>query len=273
MSPPENFSSPDWTSPDGVRQEYVDTMSIDTRTDFYRRFGEENGRWYRWLFEVMAIEGEARVLDVGCGVGDLWCRNAERFNPAVALVLGDASPSIVQKAAKEVQRFWLVEKAGVMEIENLPLKDESFDLAIAAHVLYHVADRQKALHEIWRILVPGGRIVATTIGPEHLKELSGILEDYDPALKGIRVSPSSLPVDGLAADVGSIFSNPRIYHCKENIIVTDGTALLDFLFATHLRDQLESRMHSLSNYFTNMIRENGPIQLTAHGGAVIGTKK
>ena len=94
-----------------------------------------------------------------------------------------------------------------------------------------------------------------------------------PAFKGIRVSPSSLPVDGLAAEVSSVFSNLRTYHCKENIIVTDGAALLGFLFATHLRDQLESRMQSLFNYFTNIIRENGPIQLTAHGGAVLGTKK
>jgi SAM-dependent methyltransferase len=47
----------------------------------------------------------------------------------------------------------------VLDIEAIALPDASIDMVIASHVLEHVDDR-KALDEIWRILRPGGRLVA-----------------------------------------------------------------------------------------------------------------
>lgn len=47
----------------------------------------------------------------------------------------------------------------VLDLENIDLEDESVDLVIASHVLEHVNDR-KAIPELYRILRPGGELVA-----------------------------------------------------------------------------------------------------------------
>ena len=88
--------------------------------------------------------------------------------PGWRLTLTDFSPGMVDAA-----RAALADRAeyAVADVQDLPFADESFDAAIANHMLFHVEDRPGALGEIARVLRPGGAFRATTIGQEHLREL------------------------------------------------------------------------------------------------------
>src|SRR4029453_8746769 len=61
--------------------------------------------------------------------------------------------------------------ARVADVQVLPFEDGEFDCAIANAMLYHVEDLDRALVELGGVLGPGGRLVAVTIGAEHLAEL------------------------------------------------------------------------------------------------------
>lgn len=56
-------------------------------------------------------------------------------------------------SGKDVQR---------VDLHSIPAPDASFDLVIANHVLEHVADVDKVLAEIGRVLVPGGHAILQT---------------------------------------------------------------------------------------------------------------
>ena len=56
-------------------------------------------------------------------------------------------------------------------MQDLPFGDESFDVVAALWMLYHVADVDKALAQIRRVLRPGGLFVAVTNGDGHLADL------------------------------------------------------------------------------------------------------
>jgi ubiquinone/menaquinone biosynthesis C-methylase UbiE len=58
-----------------------------------------------------------------------------------------------------------------LDTDPLPFPDGSFDAALAAWMLYHVADVGRALDELARVLRPGGRLVAVTNSSAHLSEL------------------------------------------------------------------------------------------------------
>ncbi len=62
-----------------------------------------------------------------------------------------------------------------IDAQSIPYPDETFDAVIANHMLYHVPDRKKALSEIRRVLKADGRLFATTVGDQHLKEISAWL--------------------------------------------------------------------------------------------------
>jgi SAM-dependent methyltransferase len=77
----------------------------------------------------------------------------------------DVSPRMVQLArARGVE-------AQVGDVQALPFADGSFDVVVAAWMLYHVPDLDRALGEIGRVLESRGALVAVTNSVDHLREL------------------------------------------------------------------------------------------------------
>ena len=93
-----------------------------------------------------------RVLDVGCGTGRFLRAAALRW-PKAVLTGVDPAPRMIAEARRLDERpDFMVGMA-----ESLPVEDRSVDLAVSSMSFHHWADQQKALGEIVRVLVPGGR--------------------------------------------------------------------------------------------------------------------
>lgn len=101
------------------------------------------------------------VLDVGAGMGiasyafatDGWQTTA--LEPDSSPLVGAAA--IRQLAQEAGIKITVIEKWG----ENLPFADASFDLIHARQVLHHAQDLRQFCVELYRVLKPGGRLVAT----------------------------------------------------------------------------------------------------------------
>ncbi len=108
-----------------------------------------------------ALGPEARILEVGCGPAQLWRRNLNRLPTGWRVTLTEFSPGVVSAA-----------RGALAGHEALfTFADGAFDAVIANYMLYHVPDRPRAFAEIARVLRPGGRLFATTNGPDNLREL------------------------------------------------------------------------------------------------------
>ena len=62
------------------------------------------------------------------------------------------------------------------DVTQLPFPASAFDVVLAPHMLYHVADRAAAAHEMRRVTRPGGRCVVVTNGAEHMRSLRLLVE-------------------------------------------------------------------------------------------------
>lgn len=151
---------PRLNDPDLVAREYADERRLLARSSLYAGAAEDvTDR----LIEAVAAEGAETVLEVGCGPGRLARRlREERSINVVAL---DLSPRMVRLAGAQGV------DARVGDVQSLPFPDRSFRCVIAAWMLYHVPDLDRALAEIARVLVPGGALLAVTNSERHLSEL------------------------------------------------------------------------------------------------------
>jgi SAM-dependent methyltransferase len=146
--------------PDFVRAQYESEANLAARKAV-QQSGEGPSGWDEAVAAVVEARPR-RVLEVGGGEGEM----AERILAAGAELVGiDQSERMV-----ELQRAKGID-ARVGDVQNLPFDDGEFDAALAAWMLYHVADIDRGLAELARVLRPGGRLVAVTNSVEHMQEL------------------------------------------------------------------------------------------------------
>ncbi len=80
-------------------------------------------------------------------------------------------PNIRYKAGvKYLEGYYYDQKTNLIDITNIPFKDDDFDVIICNHVLEHIPDDTKAMHEIYRILKPGGWAILQVPVSKILKE-------------------------------------------------------------------------------------------------------
>jgi ubiquinone/menaquinone biosynthesis C-methylase UbiE len=144
-----------------VSAQYASEEGLAARKAVYTEVTGPDAR--ELVFTAIAEAAPQSVLEVGCGEGEL----AERVQNelGVEFVALDQSPRMV-----ELTRARGVD-ARVGDVQDLPFADDSFDVAVAAWMLYHVPDLDRGLGELSRVLRPGGRLVATTNAADHLQEM------------------------------------------------------------------------------------------------------
>jgi SAM-dependent methyltransferase len=160
--------------PEVVRAEYADESRFAVRAAAWAGSTGPDPR--RLAFEAVAEVSPARVLEVGPGRGELAGRIRDELGADVHAV--DQSPRMV-----ELTRARGVD-AVVGDVQALPFPDAAFDCVVAAWMLYHVADLDRGLAEIARVLRPGGRLVAVTNAEVNLPELWGLFGERAVRLHG-----------------------------------------------------------------------------------------
>ena len=112
--------------------------------------------------------GDGRVLDVGCGTGEITSRLAELF-PRASFVGIDIDEAHLAKARTRAASFGSRVEFRVADATALPFDDATFDLAVCRHLLQAVSDARRVLEEIVRVVRPGGRmhLIAEDYGMLH----------------------------------------------------------------------------------------------------------
>ncbi len=159
----ENKSSPEFEADLAGLETLRDRRRGDSRAYFDRvaaTFSDQvlPGRTWEGLARALIqLAPRGRYVDLGIGDGLLTLMLAEVGSEVTAV---DVSPQMLaalrtRAAQKGITNVTTVEG----EIEDLPLPDESFDVAVFSQALHHAQDPSRALREAWRVLVPGGRVL------------------------------------------------------------------------------------------------------------------
>jgi SAM-dependent methyltransferase len=125
------------------------------------------------LLDGLHLQGNETLLDLGCGRGLLLIGAAKRLpgGKAVGIDLWSQVDQLGNNRAATLANAMIEGVADRVEVVNgdmraLPFASNSFDVVVAAQAIHNIESRQgrnEAIHEIVRVLKPGGKIALMDI--------------------------------------------------------------------------------------------------------------
>lgn len=258
-------------------EQYKNASNLKARINIHDKFSHNKKGWMEWFFEELPLDKPCKILELGCGDASLWEKNYKKIPDNWEIYLTDFSEGMILDAQlnldEKVKRF----KFKNMNAEDISFNDETFDIVIANHMLYHVKDIEKALMEIKRVLKKDGYIYASTVGKKHMMEMREFLREID---KSILEAESFNLTDKFRLENGfeilsKFFKEVESKRYIDNLKITEEKALIDYIVSMEsdiVRKLNDTKLETLKKILKKEKEHNKYIYISKDTGYFRGKK-
>ena len=216
---------------DEVKRQYGTTKNLNSRVLLHELYSTNKLGWGNWVFGNYQLAPDQRILELGCGTAGIWQAYADAVPEGTHLVLSDFSVGMLEAAKANTSALNFVEYMEI-DAQSIPYDDNSFDIVIANHMLYHVPDIDKALAEIRRVLKPEGTFYATTLGNNNFKELIGLLRGFDSKIDiGLDAVTNAFGLESGGAKLKKYFGSVEVRRYEDGLHITEAEPLIDYILS------------------------------------------
>ncbi len=136
--------------------------------------------WKQFTIAQSAVREGQHVLDVAGGTGDLSIAFSKKVGKSGLVILSDINEKMLLTGRNRLLDKGIIENIAFIQAdaENLPFDDNQFDCVSIAFGLRNVTDKQRALHSMYRVLKPGGRILILEFSKPVIPLLNKMYDSY-----------------------------------------------------------------------------------------------
>ena len=141
-------------------------------------FSDSNGLFLEKLFEFCSITDETKILDVGCGDGEIPIKIYKMTKSKITVL--DGSSAMLDEFSKKMSANNIDDiKIIQRRYEDTHLTEKSFDIVISNSVLHHVKSPKKFWEKSFNLVRQQGQIVLMDLfRPSSQHELLTILDKH-----------------------------------------------------------------------------------------------
>lgn len=258
-------------------EQYRNASNLRARIRIHELFSTNPVGWMPWYFSQLHIPPKARILELGCGDGSFWVKNSSKISNDWEITLTDFSQGMIKDAKKNLKASGGRFKFKLVDAESIPFPEESFDVVIANHMLYHLSDIKKAFGEIKRVLKKDGVFYASTVGKNHMAEMRQLTAKFDSELittDSFQQTQKFQLENGLEK-MSPYFRDVTLARYEDSLIVTEPGPLIDYVFSMpgNTRESFDQeKLQRFYDFLKNEIAKSNGIFIKKDTGFFTGKK-
>ena len=256
-----------------LTEQYQDAANLQTRISLHKKFSTNTYGWFPWVFDHFDLPPTCKILELGCGPGDIWLENMARIPAGWQLTLSDFSPGMLEQTRRHLHNQPHAFTFERINAQSIPYDDNEFDAVIANHMLYHVPDRARALSEIRRVLKPGRYLTATTVGAGHMQELPTLLHKFDPDLSiEFQNTIVEFTLENGGSQLEACFSSVTLQRYNDELVITEASPLVDYIMSGFGLNATSDKREALFEFIAaEMEQHDGIFRITKDSGIFIAS--
>ncbi len=256
-------------------EQYKNSVNINIRIDLHRKYTKNPDGWFQWLYSLLNLQKNQKVLELGCGNGELWRANRERIPEDVDICLTDVSEGMVKDAKTNLSGIKRNFTYSVFDCHKIPMDTDTFDCITANHVLFYLKDLDSALSEVARVMKSDGIFCCSTYGQEHMKEISQLVKEFDSRIVLSQVN--LYDVFGLENGreiLEQYFDQVEEVRYEDHLEVNEAGPLMEYILSCHgnQHEYLNDRYDEFKGFLEKKMEKKGFISITKQAGAFLCRK-
>ena len=257
-------------------EQYKNAANINIRIELHKKYATNPEGWFTWLYRLLSPENGERILELGCGNGELWRTNGRFIPPEASICLSDVSEGMIRDVKENVAGLSGKFSFRVIDCRRIPEQSEKYDKIVANHVLFYVKNLDLALKEIRRVLKTDGIFLCSTYGREHMKEISQLVKEFDSRI--VLSEVNLYDVFGLENGQEILerhFSQVEKVMYDDHLEVRDAGSLMEYILSCHGNQQefLSDRYEEFREFLERKMEKRGYIRITKQAGGFICKKR
>lgn len=256
-----------------VIKQYEDDKKFKKRQNFHDKYSTNKYGFRNWMFDKYKIFDGCKVLELGCGNGIMWDEKYNELPANVKIILSDFSEGmckIVREKHKEHKNIQVKQ----IDIQDIPYENNTFDIVIANHMLYHVPNVDKAIEEVYRVLKKDGIFYASTLGTNGFqKYLNQRFREFDSSMDYFNIENWSFTLKNGREVLSKQFKNIEMYEYEDSIEIDNENELIEWIFTSVVMQNLDkNQFKGLNRHFAKYKDDRGILHIPKQIGCFISTK-
>lgn len=256
-----------------VIKQYENETKFKKRQGFHDKYSTNKYGFRNWMFDKYQIFEGCKILELGCGNGVIWDEKYNELPSNVELILSDFSEGMC-KIVEEKHKHHKNIQVKQIDIQNIPYEDETFDIVIANHMLYHVPNVDKAIREVYRVLKKGGLFYASTLGTNGFqKYLNQKFKEFNSFMDYFNIQNWTFTLKNGKEVLEKQFNNIEMCEYMDSIEISDENVLVEWIFTSVVMQNLDkNQFKGLAEHFAKDKDKNGIIHIPKQIGCFISKK-
>ena len=258
------------------------TNDLLTRINLHDAYGARDID--KWMLEVLPLEQDMRILDLGCGAGKQCFSYLAHLSGKAQITGTDVSDELLNKAEEENAKLGKRVTFEKMDFnKEFTYPEDLFDLVSCCFAIYYAEDIPFTIKEMHRVLKPGGHLFSTGPMPENKRMFYDIIQEATgkviPPMPGSSRYASEI-LDAIKSEFSlvevHIFENPLTFPEVEPFIaytrasLSEDRLLWNTFFET--KADFEQIMNAITKVAQKWFERDGSLVMTKVVGGFLATK-